>query len=82
MGRKSLQLRRKKPLPKGRLVLNMTNRDRAKWEGSGICYIPGPWDDTWVWDDNCFWQDNGAELVTHNNLSVYYGVNDVDIVLY
>jgi len=32
MARKSLQLRRKSPLPKGRLVLKMTNRDYEKWD--------------------------------------------------
>ena len=72
MARKHLQLRRKRPLPKGRIVLNMTNRDKAKWEG-GKCYIPDPWDDLWIWNDECYWLDDGLGLVTDLGIPVLDG---------
>jgi hypothetical protein len=71
MARRSLQLRSKKPLPKGRIRLNMTNRDKAKWDGP--CLFPDPWDDLWIWNDDCIWLDDGAELVTDGGVPVLDG---------
>jgi len=58
MARKHLQLRRKRPLPKGRIVLNMTNRDKAKWEGGDVGpSITDPWTDPEQWVDDLIWNE-------------------------
>jgi len=58
MSRKPLNIRSRRPLPRKNFVMNVTNRDKAKWDGGGVGpSITDPWTDPEQWVDDLIWNE-------------------------